>query len=649
MLGTAGHVDHGKTAVVRLLTGCDTDTLTEEKQRGMTIDLGFAPCRLANDRIVGIVDVPGHVDFIRNMVAGAHGIDIVVLVVAADDGVMPQTREHLNILSLMGLKHGLVALTKIDLVESDRRAQATEDVRRLLEPTFLRNAPICPLSTVTGDGFEAFFDALNHAVDSCEDRPDSGLFRQWIEDVFVLHGTGTVVTGIPSRGKVRPGDHLQVVPTRSTSRVRRLQVYGEEAGEGRAGECVALNLTDVAHDSLRRGMVLCEPGAVAPCTMFEADLHLLDALDAKLKDGTEVHLHIGTASQMARLALLEQPQLGPGQHQFAQLRLEHPLGIVAGDRFVLRANDRSRSEGGLITIGGGRVVDTSNVRLRRRRPWTLAALDSRLKALDDPVALCATLLQQARQPLSPAALSQPCQLHLPEVELTLEQLHRQQLVRETPTHTWVHTENLADVARQVLESLDQFHRANPKQAGLEMDTLAAAIGVDRTLLDLALQDLVTARKIRLEGGILSLAGWQAQVSSDEELLGTRIAMALKEARWTPPTTAELAASLNQPPARIAALIKLLLDRGILIRVAPELCLHREAVEAARQVVLRLFAQKTMFTTMDFRDALGVSRKYAVPLLDYLDSTRFTVRSGNQRTPGVEARQRMSAAGAKGEI
>ena len=231
MLGTAGHVDHGKTALVKLLTGCETDTLAEEKQRGLTIDLGFAPCRLADDRIVGVVDVPGHVDFIRNMVAGAHGLDVVIFVVAADDGIMPQTHEHLHILTLMGVRHGLVVLTKIDLVEPARRQQVSEELHRLLAGTFLAGAPICPISNVTGEGFDRFFDALNQVVNACEDRPSTGVFRVWVEDVFTIRGAGTVVTGIPTRGLVRVGDELHLLPPGLCAHVRRMQVYGADASE----------------------------------------------------------------------------------------------------------------------------------------------------------------------------------------------------------------------------------------------------------------------------------------------------------------------------------------------------------------------------------------------------------------------------------
>ena len=310
MLGTAGHVDHGKTALVKLLTGCETDTLAEEKERGLTIDLGFAPCRFADQRVAGIVDVPGHVDFIRNMVAGAQGIDVVILVVAADDGIMPQTREHLQILTLMGLQHGLVALTKTDIVDEARRDAVTADLRRLLQGTFLAQAPICPVSNITGDGYPAFFDALNDVVDACPDRPCSGVFRLWVEDVFAIRGAGTVVTGIPSSGTVRVGDELVLLPGTARARVRRLQVYGAESPDARAGECVALNMPDLDVAGVKRGMVLADQFSPAPTLFAEGELHVLDSIRGGIDDLLEVHAHIGTTAVLAKVALLDTDHLG---------------------------------------------------------------------------------------------------------------------------------------------------------------------------------------------------------------------------------------------------------------------------------------------------------------------------------------------------
>jgi len=640
MLGTAGHVDHGKTALVKLLTGCNTDTLAEEQQRGLTIDLGFAPCRMADQRVVGVVDVPGHVDFIRNMVAGAHGIDVVILVVAADDGVMPQTREHLAILRLMGRRHGLVALTKVDLVEPARREAVLADVRGLLAGTFLEAAPICPLSTVTGEGFEAFFEALNQAVGACEDRPCGGLFRSWVADVFTIRGFGTVVTGIPSSGAVEVGDPLRLVPTSESARVRRLEVYGEDAAVGRAGECVALNLPELDHASVRRGMVLYEPEGVAPVSMVEGELELLDSVEGTLKDYVEVHVHLGTASGLARVAMLEHASMAAGQRQMIQLRLAEPLGIVPGDRFVIRSSLAGAGQGGLATIGGGRVLGASNARLRRQRPWTLAALAARRTALDDPLAWCETMLRESHGPVGVRALARSCFVHEPELAPVLAKLRDQGRLVETSDHRWLHRDSVERMAARAIEALRAFHAAQPGRLGVEREELRSSLAADAELFEWAVSVLIETGRVETQGTVLCASGWRPRVSGAVDRLAEQVEATLQQAGWAPPTLDELALALREPVARIEGVVGLLGERGVLVRLDARLVMHRDAIEAARQVALRLFGRARSFTTMAFRDALGVSRKYAVPVLDYFDRTRFTVRAGHDRTPGVEARSRL---------
>ena len=639
MLGTAGHVDHGKTALVKLLTGCETDTLAEEKQRGLTIDLGFAPCRLADKRIVGVVDVPGHVDFIRNMVAGAHGVDVVIFVVAADDGIMPQTHEHLHILTLMGLRHGLVALTKIDLVDADHRAGVIEDLRRLLSGTFLANAPICPLSNITGEGYEGFFDALNQVVDACEDRSDSGIFRVWVEDVFTIRGPGTVVTGIPSSGRLRIGDSLSLLPAGLAGHARRMQVYGEDATESRAGECVALNLPELDHQEVRRGMVLCEADDVAPVTMAEGELRILDSVKGRIEDFLEAHLHVGTASVLARVAMLEETEMAAGQKQMVQLRLAAPLPLVPGDRFVLRANLPSQDQTGLATIGGGRILGVSNVRLRRKKPWTLTALAARRDALDNPERWCELMLREDL-PLSVSDLKKKCLLRPDEMAALLEKLRAGGRVVVLPSGALTHNAVVEAAAGKMLEAVQSFHAANPQRAGLSRDELFSTVGGHAEVCELAAASLVNAKRLERQGTVFARAGWSARLSDRDQQLGERVSAAFQAAGWTGPTATDLAATLSEPPARVEKVISLLVERAVLVRLDDRICIHRDALEAARHVVLRLFAQKRSFSTMEFRDAVGVSRKYAVPLLDYLDRMRFTVRSGHDRTPGLEARKLM---------
>lgn len=641
MLGTAGHVDHGKTALVKLLTGCNTDTLAEEQARGLTIDLGFAPCRLSDQRVVGVVDVPGHVDFIRNMVAGAHGIDVVILVVAADDGIMPQTREHLHILTLMGLRHGLVALTKVDLVDASRRAFVVHELSRLLAQTFLAEAPICPVSNVTGEGYGDFYDTLNAVVARCDNRPCAGLFRVWVEDVFTIRGSGTVITGIPTHGVVRPGGSLRLLPAGLTARVRRLQVYGEDAIEGRAGECVALNLPELDHALARRGMVLGESEAFEPVTVIEAEVRALEGLPAPVKDGTELQLHVGTASVLARLALLESRRLEPGESQMAQLRLVEPLTLTPGERFVLRANVSTPERSGLTTVGGGRVLGTGNVRLRRQRPETLARLQARREVLDDLPGWIERLVRENEAPLSPAEIERRCLLRPDEAATLLGALLTANRLVRTQGGRYAHPAAVQALAGRLFETIQAFHASHPQHAGLARENLATAAPADPELFALALDSLLTARRLQAIGAVFAATGWRPQLSDPEQALGTRVAAVFREARWTPPAIEELAAALKQPAKLLTGVLHRLVDQGELVRLDERVVMHRDAVEAGLQTALTLFRRAPSFTTMAFRDALGVSRKFAVPLLDHLDRLRVTVRSGHDRAPGAEAKRRLS--------
>jgi selenocysteine-specific elongation factor len=642
MLGTAGHVDHGKSALVKLLTGCETDTLAEEKQRGLTIDLGFAPCRLSDQRVVGVVDVPGHVDFIRNMVAGAHGIDVVIFVVAADDGIMPQTHEHLRILTLMGLRHGLVALTKIDLVDMVRHSKVITSLRQLLARTFLEDAPICPISNITGEGFDNFFDTLNDVVRTCEDRPCSGVFRVWVEDVFTIRGSGTVVTGIPTSGVTRPGDALQLLPSEKRGHVRRMQVYGEDATEGRAGECVALNVPELDHSIIRRGMVLCEPDVLAPVTMAEAEFQVLASLKEPLKDNFEAHLHVGTSAELVRVAMLEANEMSGGQQQMIQLRLDEPLPLAPGERFVLRANAASAGQSGLTTIGGGRILGTSNTRLRRNKQWTLDTLVARRTAMDDPGRWVELMLRESSEPMTPANLQRRCMVRAEEAALLVDGLRASGSAIVTASGALVHAATVERVAAKVQSIVQAFHAANPQSAGMGRDALQTAVGANAELFELSVDSLTKGGRIEWSGTVFAQPGWSARLSNHDEQLCAQVEAVFKKAGWTSPATTELAPSLGVTPQQLEKTLRLLQERGALLRLDERMFMHRDAMEAAKQVALRLFAIAPSFTTMDFRDALRVSRKFAVPLLDQLDRVRFTVRSGNSRTPGVEAKKQITA-------
>jgi selenocysteine-specific elongation factor len=641
MLGTAGHVDHGKTALVKLLTGCETDRLDAEKQRGLTIELGFAPCTMSDRRIVGIVDVPGHVDFIRNMVAGAHGVDVVIFVIAADDSVMPQTREHMDLLTILGCEAGLVALTKIDLIDAELREMLLSDVRDFTADTFLADAPICPVSNVTGEGFDEFFTALNRVVAAAQPRAGGGRFRLWSERSFSVKGFGTVATGIPSAGEVCQGDTLEVLPAGRTARVRSLEVYGESSSVGRGGECVALNLSDIDADHVGRGTVLCRSGACRTITMCEGELTLLDRLPSPLPDNNEVHLHVGTAEVMAKVAILDGGKhISPGESRLVQLRLRDPLPLAAGDRFAIRGTLAGLAGGRMTTLGGGRVLDVSDIKLRRNRPWTIQKLSARRDALDDPGRWTARILRESPDPISPDELARRANLQPTVVAEILADLAGRKEAIELGGR-FLHAEAIAELAERVAEALRDFHDANPLRQGLAPEELARGLGASEQTLAATLDWLGRRGRLEKRGNVLALQGHAAALSEADIAACERIRETLKASGVTPPLPAELAGQVNLDEATFDKFVTLLADNGDVLRLDEKVLVHPSAIERAKAVALELFRAASGFTTTEFRDALGVSRKYAVPLLDYLDSIKWTVRSANRRTPGLAAREQLS--------
>ncbi len=628
MLGTAGHVDHGKTALVRCLTGCETDRLAEEQRRGLTIELGFAPCTMADERITGIADVPGHVDFIKNMVAAAHGIDVVILVVAADDGVMPQTREHLDILTLMGTARGLVAMTKVDLVEEDLREIVAADIRAFAAGTFLEGKPVCPVSSVTGEGFDAFFDALNAEVDAAPEKDTGGIFRLWVEKSFSIHGHGTVVTGIPTAGAVGVGDRLHLLPGDETARVRKMEVYGRAAETGRAGECVALNLADAG--AIERGTVLAGADLFEPVSLCEAKLRMLTAAGRPLKDMAEVHLHVGTAEAAGRAALLEGAPLAPGGTAFAQLRLARPVPAAPGDRFVLRGPGPG---GRLTTIGGGRICGISNKKLKRRRPRLLESLRRFDAALDDPAAWLDRHLAAAPATVSARALARAALVREDEAAAALAAMAADGTAVAAGGDRYLHRDVVDAAGGRVRDALAAFHDANPRRGGADPAEIRAALGLDPAVFAAAVAALADGGAVEQRGRLIALPGTGAALNAADRALRDRLERMLADAGYAPPRPDELAAACDCDTARAETILQVLCDEGTAVRLDRKVVMHAGAVQKAARTVRDLFAKNSGFETVAFRDALGVSRKYAVPLLDYFDTIRLTHRSGSRRTPG----------------
>lgn len=628
VVGTAGHIDHGKSKLVERLTGLDPDRLPEEKARGLTIDLGFAPLILKGGQRVGIIDVPGHERLIKNMVAGATGIDLVLLVVAADDGVMPQTREHLAIMHLLGLKQGIVVINKIDLVDDDLRELVKEDVRETLQGTFLQDAPVLEVSALTGAGIDALLEEIHSRVSSIEPKASTGIFRMPIQRVFSSKGFGTVVTGVPLQGKTRTGEALEVVPLGKTGRVRGIHAYREPTDLARAGHSSAINLTDINYKEVFRGMVLTQPGYFQGSTMFEARFHYLASCRRALKHQSSIRLHVGTVEGLGKIYLLEKNKpLQPGEDAYVQFRLRDPIVAAPGDRFVARLHSP------LETIGGGEILDRSRWRLKSGKSRVIDLLHEKESALGSPKMLLANCVQDTgHQATGEKELAVRCGLHTEEAKGFVDELIAEgTLVRASRAGSLLSAKRLEEAQADVLGRAESYFRENPRSLSLDKLQLRQALGADEVffqdlLKKMAKEDLAT----EVRGGQIRFRDFGPTLTPEDESIRTQIAEALKKSPFAPPSPKEIAAQQGFDPTVVSQITALLEEGGEISKVAPEVFFHREALEEARQRLRQHLEKNQTMTASDAKNVLGSSRKYCIPLLEHLDKTGFTVRRGDLR-------------------
>jgi len=602
--GTAGHIDHGKTVLVKALTGIDTDRLAEEKRRGISIELGYAYLDLPDGSRVGLVDVPGHERFVRTMVAGAAGIDFVILVVAADDSVMPQTREHLAILNLLGVRDGLVALTKTDLVDSELVELVELETREAVAGTFLAEAPIIPCSGITGEGIEDLRATIAAVAARVPERGIEAPARVPIDRSFTVAGHGTVVTGTVVNGTLAVGETVEILPRGAGARLRGLEVHGQSVQSVRAGQRAALNLAGVKHDELSRGDVVCARGHFAPTLMVDGLVRLLAAAARPLEHGASVAFHLGTSEVAGRLALLEAPELPPGGEALAQVRLAEPVVARRGDHFILR------TVGGDATLGGGEVLDAHPLKHRRHRADAAeAAVPLRLSAL-------VPLLAEHRERIEAACGD---------------------AVRSVPAgdDAWLYTDALLGRARQrTTEALARHHAARPLlDTGLTPAELAAQIDPTRQLTDdvvsAMMSELVAEGLLREAGGTYALASHRVELSAEQAAIRQAILEACQARPFAPPTEADLRQELRFPDGEIAAVYESMLRSGDLVDC--EVCgFHPEAVSAAWAKLEAYLKEHGAATISEFRDLLGTTRRYALGLITCFDAQSRTVRDGDVR-------------------
>ncbi|HSR13291.1 MAG TPA: selenocysteine-specific translation elongation factor, partial [Thermodesulfobacteriota bacterium] len=575
VLGTAGHIDHGKTSLIKALTGVDTDRLKEEKERGITIELGFTFLSLPSGQRVSVVDVPGHEKFVHHMVAGATGLDIVALIIAADEGVMPQTREHLDICKLLRVKKGLVALTKTDMVEKDWLDLVREEVREFVKGTFLEGAAIIPVSSVTGEGIPALVAEIDRLAREVEERPGEGLFRLPIDRVFTMKGFGTVITGTIIAGKVSVGDALEVLPRELEAKVRGIQAHGESVESATSGLRAGINLQGLEKAVIDRGNVLAAAHTLKATSVLDASLHLLATASKPLKNRTRVRFHVGTAEALGRAVLLDREELAPGEPAYVQLRLEEPVVALPGDRFVLR------SYSPVFTIGGGEVLDSFPTRHKRLSDELKKEMEVLEKGSpEDIVAL--RILKAGAEGLSRADLLMRSNLLPSRLGAVLDSLVSKGAVLRFNGEKlrYLHPQVMADLKRFSLEYLKEFHRKNPLQSGAPKEELKSKLPpqVDVRIFHHLLSALGGEKKIAVEKDSVRLFAHAVSLRDDEKDLQKKIVLLFSGAKLQPPTVKEAVAELGASENELKPVLQLLTKDGTLVKVKEDLYFHRQAIE-----------------------------------------------------------------------
>jgi selenocysteine-specific elongation factor len=624
VVGTAGHIDHGKTSLVKALTGIDTDRLPEEKARGITIDLGFAFLEEPDGLTIEIVDVPGHERFVKNMLAGIGGIDMAMLVIAADEGVMPQTREHFAICSLLHIQKGLVALTKTDMVEPDWLELVREDVAGLARGTFLEGAPIVPVSSKTGTGVADLRAALRDLAKQVAPRATDQLPRLPIDRVFTIKGFGTVVTGTLMAGRLRVDDRVEVFPRALQAKVRGLQTHSHPVTEAHAGQRTAVNLQGVERLAVERGDVVGLAGTLVPSVLMDGTLELLADAPRPVKTRDRVRFHAGTSEVMARVLLLDRQELEPGQSAFARFRLEAPLVAMPDDRFVVR------SYSPMVTIGGGTLLDIAPPRFKRKGPALVAHLA--LLREGRPEAVVEEHVRHAGVGgVRLAALSGRVPFGPERLRGLLDTLQGSGRVAAVDRDWFVHPESLERVRGLVVTTLTEFHRASPLRPGISREELRGRAGAaDERVFAYLLGVLESEGVLKAERDKVRLATHEVKLTPEQQKIVDRVEAEFLGAAAAPPSPEEAMARAGLPGDEEHELFQVLIEARKLVRVKDSLFFHTEALQTIQDKLVALLQERKEIGPADIKDLLGISRKYAIPLLEFFDGRRVTARVGERR-------------------
>ena len=627
IVGTAGHIDHGKTALVKALTGIDADRFKEEKERGITIDIGFANLEIDADTTIGFIDVPGHERFVKNMLAGIGGIDVVMLIVAADESIMPQTREHLEICSLLHIAHGVTVITKTDTVDEEIAELVELEVRDYLKPTFLGDGPLVRVSSQTGAGIPELIETLKSLCRVVQPKDASRSFRLPIDRCFTMKGFGTVVTGTLISGVVHKEDEVELLPSGQRTRIRGIQVHGRASGVVQAGQRTALNLQGVEVGEIERGMLLTEPGLFEPTSMFDCHLELVRSAPGPIRMRKRIRFHVGTAEIMGYVTLLGQDRLEPGDSAFVQIRLEAPTFALPGDRFIIRQYSP------MITIGGGEILEQHPRRRRRKdqkalerlRVFKSGDMDDRLMVFVEDAGLAALSVQDVvtKVGVPPTLLRD-----------RLDRLGRAGKIRalsESPL-TVISEAVFNDAVERTLARVLKFHRDNPLAVGISREELKSRIfeGASNLTFQAVLEELIEQKQLAVANEVIHSYGRTVTLNADETQIREKLSAEFLRGGLKVPSPEELIrkARLNEDTAR--KIMRLMVRDGALVKVNDDLLIHKDAMDGIIQRLQILKDTAPKLGVGEFKDLAGVSRKYAIPILEYLDHQRITRRVGDSR-------------------
>lgn len=621
ILGTAGHIDHGKSALVKALTGIDPDRLKEEKERGITIDLGFAYLNYPDGLNVGIVDVPGHENLVKNMLAGAGGIDIVLLVIAADEGVMPQSKEHLAICNLLKIKKGLIVLTKSDLVDRDWLELVSNDIEKLVKGTFLDSAEIVPVSSKTGYNLDLLKERIRDVASGVEHKPIKGIFRLPVDRVFTLKGFGTVVTGTAISGSISLNDSVEILPKGIKTKIRGLQSHGNSLKTAYAGQRVAINLQGIEKKEVQRGDVLSFPDKIKPASVFDAGIELLrDTPLPCLRNRSLVHLHTGTSEVTGRVIFYGKDSINPGDNAYCQFRLQGKIAVMSGDRYIIRRFSP------LLTIGGGEILDS----LPRRRKRKEGCEDLRIYehgSLEEKLLM--KIFFGGTAGITVSALEGWIKAESSDIRDTIKSLVKNNKAVRIEDRL-LHKEALNAFSQKTVSTIKAFHEKNPLRAGIQKEALRAVFKwLDQKVFEGLLSHV---NDIEFMKDIVKLKSFKISLSEDKEHVKANILKILNQSAFHPPTKDELVSRLfgTISNKELNELLKLMASEGSIVRINDALFLSSENCNRMIKRLKGFFETNSEMTVGEFRNILGTSRKYAIPFLEYLDSNKITLRAGDIR-------------------